>query len=77
MQKRFSDTVIDISFDFIAKEKFWRKPAQQNVFLKKKFNARQYKESVLWNKSQKRVNAQRGARTYDPEIKSLMLYRLS
>ncbi len=29
------------------------------------------------NEKQKRVIAQRGARTHDPEIKSLMLYRLS
>ena len=27
--------------------------------------------------TRKRLNAQRGARTHDPEIKSLMLYRLS
>ena len=29
------------------------------------------------NKKEKKTCAQRGARTHDPEIKSLMLYRLS
>ena len=36
-------------------------------------------DSLNWNnkKVKKICNAQRGARTHDPEIKSLMLYRLS
>ena len=31
----------------------------------------------FWLEIQKKMDAQRGARTHDPEIKSLMLYRLS
>ena len=32
---------------------------------------------ILFSCPKKRLVAQRGARTHDPEIKSLMLYRLS
>ena len=35
------------------------------------------KMETLGSKIRKRLIAQRGARTHDPEIKSLMLYRLS
>ena len=35
------------------------------------------KIETLGSKIRKRLIAQRGARTHDPEIKSLMLYRLS
>ena len=37
-----------------------------------------YKKILLFMVEEiKKISAQRGARTHDPEIKSLMLYRLS
>ena len=42
--------------------------------MKKSLNKKRKKKKSLEKKSKKK-NAQRGARTHDPQIKSLMLYR--
>ena len=53
-----------------------------NNFFDQKINLSLEKKIAIWHDLQsekwdKNMDAQRGARTHDPEIKSLMLYRLS
>ena len=73
----FPDIVTDISFDFCAKKRSEKNPSHQIGLLKRDSMQGSEKRECFENKPQKRANAQRGARTHDPEIKSFMLYRLS
>ena len=79
MKNVFPCRVTDISFDSCAKVTLKKKSSHQIGFLKKqRFNARDANRDCF-ETSHKNVQAPnvRGARTFDPEIKSLMLYRLS
>ena len=74
VQNVFPKIVADLRFNFCPKEIFRGKPSHQIGFKNRRFNAQI--ESALKEVTKMRQRPT-WARTHDPEIKSLMLYRLS